>query len=287
MTPYRLGIPPYRFHWSDLLWFPLRAMQIAVITAFMLIAQWFMSLFEKTDIPARYRQHHHDTHEWRPPQITVVDGVKVKDLRSPCPAINTLANHGYLPRHGTDIKPHQFIKALQDGYNISYPLAAFLTWGSFILLQQWRKVSLKDLARHGCVEHNASLGREDAVEGKEYAPTDVVDKYMKLLLEDSEDGAGLTAEDIAKARVRRENDCTGPLDAVHAEIARGEMAMVLNLFGVEVDNRKEIPISRLSEWWTYERLPSEWKRPAKPVGLLQTFFVVRTIATHMNALRSQ
>jgi len=277
---------PYRFCLSHLLFLPLRAIQIATITVIMLIAEWVLSLFQKEDVPVPFpHHHHHDTHEWRPPQTTD-DGEKVKDLRSPCPAINTLANHGYLPRHGRNIEPYQFIKALQDGYNISYPLAAVLTWGSFILLQQWRKVSLKDLARHGCVEHNASLAHDDVVKGNEYAPTGIDKKYMALLLADSEDGVGLTAEDIAKARVRRECDCPNPLDPIHAEIARGEMAMVVNLFGVEAkDKRKEISNQWLNEWWTYERLPSGWKRPTKPVGLLETFFVGRAIARHMNALR--
>lgn len=81
-------------------------------------------------------------------------------------------------------------------------------------------MSLKDLARHGCVEHDASLVHDDVVVGKEYAPTAIDDEFMKLLIKDSEDGIGLTAEDIAKARFRRESACAQPLDAVHAEIGK-------------------------------------------------------------------
>jgi hypothetical protein len=79
-------------------------------------------------------------------------------------------------------------------------------------------MSLKDLARHGCVEHNASLAHGDAIEDKEYAPTLVDESYLRLLLADSKDGVGLTVEDIAKARVRRESACPQPLDGVHAVI---------------------------------------------------------------------
>jgi hypothetical protein len=79
-------------------------------------------------------------------------------------------------------------------------------------------MSLKDLARHGCVEHNASLAHGDAIDGKEYAPTSVDESYLRLLFGDSKDGVGLTAEDIAKARVRRESAYSQPLDGVHAEI---------------------------------------------------------------------
>ena len=35
------------------------------------------------------------------------------DSRSPCPALNALANHGYLPRDGKDITPEVFQLAVQ------------------------------------------------------------------------------------------------------------------------------------------------------------------------------
>ena len=35
------------------------------------------------------------------------------DSRSPCPALNTLANHGYLPRDGKNIRPDVLQLALQ------------------------------------------------------------------------------------------------------------------------------------------------------------------------------
>ena len=52
-----------------------------------------VSLFDKADlpVPAKCDDDHMHTHEYRPP---VTKGVK--DSRSPCPALNTLANHGYL-----------------------------------------------------------------------------------------------------------------------------------------------------------------------------------------------
>jgi hypothetical protein len=79
-------------------------------------------------------------------------------------------------------------------------------------------MSLKDLARHGCVEHDASLAHCDVIGDNEYAPTPVDQSYLRLLMADSTDGVGLTARDIAKARVRRESECPQGLDGVHAEI---------------------------------------------------------------------
>jgi hypothetical protein len=68
------------------------------------------------------------------------------------------------------------------------------------------------------VEHHASLAHGDAIEDQEYAPTLVDESYLRLLLDDSKDGVGLTAKDIAKARVRRESAYSQPLGAIHAEI---------------------------------------------------------------------
>jgi len=35
------------------------------------------------------------------------------DSRSPCPALNALANHGYLPRDGKNISPNVLQRAVQ------------------------------------------------------------------------------------------------------------------------------------------------------------------------------
>jgi hypothetical protein len=50
-------------------------------------------LFDKADLPVPTKEHgfHTYAHEFRAPKT---EGIK--DSRSPCPALNTLANHGYL-----------------------------------------------------------------------------------------------------------------------------------------------------------------------------------------------
>ena len=41
------------------------------------------------------------------------------DIRGPCPAINTLANHGFINRDGKDVKVSDLAQALQDVYRVS------------------------------------------------------------------------------------------------------------------------------------------------------------------------
>ncbi|RDB23900.1 hypothetical protein Hypma_009266, partial [Hypsizygus marmoreus] len=52
--------------------------------------------------------------------------------RSPCPALNALANHGYIPRDGKDISFLTMLCAVKHVYNLSYPLALLLTAVGYI-----------------------------------------------------------------------------------------------------------------------------------------------------------
>ncbi|TFY57029.1 heme-thiolate peroxidase, partial [Rhodofomes roseus] len=164
-----------------------------------------------------------EPHDYCPPQRG--------DSRSPCPALNTLANHGYLPRDGKVITPSVLIHALREGYHLSYTLAWFLTHGGFYLLGQRRKrICLQDLSRHNCIEHDASLVHPDVGFRDEYAPIEMHLHMLEDLMRYSKDGVVMTPDDVARARVAREAAYTIPMDKIHAEIARGEMAIVLQLF---------------------------------------------------------
>jgi hypothetical protein len=46
-------------------------------------------------------------------------------MRGPCPALNTLANHGYLPRNGIAM-PEQIFTAVTEGFNLGPKFAKFL-----------------------------------------------------------------------------------------------------------------------------------------------------------------
>jgi peroxidase family protein len=48
-------------------------------------------------------------------------------VRSPCPALNTLANHGFLPRDGRNITLPMITRAAKDGLNVGplVPLEGF------------------------------------------------------------------------------------------------------------------------------------------------------------------
>ncbi|KDR84365.1 hypothetical protein GALMADRAFT_54851 [Galerina marginata CBS 339.88] len=58
--------------------------------------------------------------------------LKPGDIRGPCPALNTLASHGYLPRNGI-VTPVQIINAVQEALNLDNTFARFLVFSTFLV----------------------------------------------------------------------------------------------------------------------------------------------------------
>ncbi|KAJ7312924.1 Chloroperoxidase [Mycena albidolilacea] len=97
---------------------------------------------------------HTDDHRWIAPSAT--------DERSPCPGLNILANHGYLPRNGKDISIPMIIDAAKEGFNLApdtVVLAAKL--GLLSNSTATTTLNLEALKLHGLIESDASLSRGD------------------------------------------------------------------------------------------------------------------------------
>lgn len=75
-----------------------------------------------------------------------------KSGRSPCPMVNTLANHGYLPRNGLNVSMSDLVAGLQNGVNLAE--AATRLVGAKALTASTTgnpdTFNLDDLNRHGC-----------------------------------------------------------------------------------------------------------------------------------------
>jgi hypothetical protein len=177
-------------------------------------------------------------------------------------------------------------KALIAGYNLTWLFAWFLTIGGFFLIRQWGKLCLSDLARHNCVEHDASLVHHNAADEADYAPCHIDDQLVHALCSHAKtprDGdLALNAEDLARVRVHREK-VSPPLDTMHAEIARGEMAIALGLFGGLNGAQDGIPVEWLREWIKDERIPRGWKSTHRQ-GFLVTIRASGVIRAAMKKL---
>jgi len=238
------------------------------------------------------------TYNWSPPQPG--------DSRSPCPALNTLANHGYIARDGKNLSIFGLIAGLKAGYNLSTGLATFLVLGGFFLLRRWSfYIDLYDIGLHGRIEHDASLVHVDTPPGSTHAPIPIQPSLVDTLIADvqvpfsseedaAETGAGakvdrlkgsgllMDATDVARARVRREKE-SPRLDPLHAEIARGEMAIILGVMERQIGSRKGIPIEWMREWIAKERLHEDFV----PTHVQGFWDVVRRAKSILNAMRAQ
>ncbi|KAK1974141.1 Chloroperoxidase [Colletotrichum cereale] len=92
---------------------------------------------------------------WHPP--------RPGDVRCPCPMLNALANHGFLPADGRGISLDMATRALHDGINVD-PDVSKLLFDHAIKTNpdpDAGAFDLDHLNRHGIIEHDASLTRLD------------------------------------------------------------------------------------------------------------------------------
>ncbi|KAH8895469.1 Cloroperoxidase, partial [Thozetella sp. PMI_491] len=87
--------------------------------------------------------------------------------RAPCPMLNTLANHGFLPHDGKNITADIAKDALYTALNINQSLTQTLFDFAIRTNPEPNATtfSLDNLSRHNILEHDASLSRVDAYFG--------------------------------------------------------------------------------------------------------------------------
>ena len=98
---------------------------------------------------------------------------KASDSRGPCPALNLLANYGYLPRNGL-VNFEQIVEATARGFNMATDLSTILAVFSILTdgdidTESWYLGSgpgyVGGLNRHSTVEADISPNKEDYYNG--------------------------------------------------------------------------------------------------------------------------
>jgi hypothetical protein len=195
---------------------------------------------------------------YRPPTAMTSGkvGATTAFRRSPCPAMNTLANHGYLPRDGKNITRAQAVAVVMDKFNIADDLAAVMGGLSPDVFD------LNDLSKHmDQIEHDASLARADAYFGAD--PYLLTPNLMVDVLAHGLDGK-IDVTDVAKIRAARVaygekynpefNFSTTP-----AFIAGAEAGLFLRGFGG--DNGNSSSTYYISTFFQLETFPIGWSKP--------------------------
>ncbi|CRG86549.1 hypothetical protein PISL3812_03557 [Talaromyces islandicus] len=165
---------------------------------------WFAKIFIFGLAARAWRPEGHD---WHPPLP--------EDSRSPCPGLNVMANHGYLPRTGKNID----LEAIRSGVSAAYNFAptsfdtAFQQAVDFKLTTTGNSSTfdLADLAAHDKIEIDGSLSRNDFYFGDDLHFDQaiwmtVAEKLGLYEFGDSEMDQYVTVETAAKARAARVAD---------------------------------------------------------------------------------
>lgn len=216
------------------------------------------------------------------------------DLRSPCPMINCLANHGYLPRDGRNVHYNELYDAVSR-VGLGRVLASgfvSLTFQEYHPKsphtkpgQSWLKrvasgvlahigfrragqtdsmgrpvVDLDELARPGVIEHDISLTRRDhqQAQGNNALQKDLAE----ALLDASADGKFVTRRDLAEYRKRRiavqkDENPDARYESFDHLLGCGEISLILGILG----DGDKVPVQYLRAFLVEERLPLQegWK----------------------------
>ncbi|KAJ7753939.1 Cloroperoxidase [Mycena maculata] len=101
---------------------------------------------------------------WSDPYNHTFIAPTAADWRSPCPGLNTLANHGYINRDGMNITIEAIMNGALDAFNVNWD--TILVAAKFGLLSgsdatTFSTLGLGPLSLHNLVEHDASISRND------------------------------------------------------------------------------------------------------------------------------
>ncbi|KAI1372344.1 Cloroperoxidase [Hypoxylon crocopeplum] len=180
------------------------------------------------------------------------------DVRAPCPMLNSLANHGFLPHDGKGITLNKTIDALFSALNID----PVLTTPLFQLAATTNPTpnatffDLNHLSRHNILEHDGSLSRQDAF----FGPPDVFNEAVFNQTKSFWTGDFIDVQMAANARVARlmTSNLTDPeysLSDLGSAFSVGESAAYLLAFGGKISGMA--PKALVEYFFVNERLPYE------------------------------
>ncbi|KAK0727805.1 Chloroperoxidase [Lasiosphaeria miniovina] len=203
-------------------------------------------------------------HVWQKPAPT--------DRRSPCPMVNALANHGYLPRDGKGVSLARLITAFKDAINLA-PAATLLVGFKSLQASTTRNpltFNLDDLSKHGVIEHDGSLSRNDIHLGDNHSFAPEVWAAVAAHFADDDVISIETAARARKARLAAAPKMNPAFSITDEQLGFSsiETSLYLLVFGhgTEGDARTEWVRTLFEK----ERLPFDegFKRPDKPLKVV-------------------
>ncbi|KAF6825091.1 hypothetical protein CMUS01_09965 [Colletotrichum musicola] len=221
------------------------------------------------------------------------------DFRGPCPMMNTLANHGFLPRDGRNLTQDTVVTALNEGLNFNQSLGTLMFQMALVANPEPNATffTLDHLNRHNVLEHDASLrhqspaylritpSRTDAFFGSNHIfNQSVFDESRAYWTADVMDAKMLANSKIARQVTSRAFNPNYTFTATVENFSLGEVAAPIIVFG---DMSAGTVDKKLVEYFFQnERLPSElgWVKKAQPVTQEDILKVVNMIDEAQNLI---
>ncbi|KAF7350858.1 hypothetical protein MSAN_01647900 [Mycena sanguinolenta] len=201
----------------------------------------------------------YDSHEWIAPTAS--------DVRSPCPGLNTLANHGYLPRSGMNITITDILDAAVAGFNVGPD--SIIQAAKFGLLSgdAPTTMNLDALQLHNLIEHDASISRNDFALGDNLHFNETVFTTLANANPGVDFYNATSAGQVMQARLAdslaRNVNVTNTLKEFALRVR--ESALYLSIFGDPLTG--VAPKNFVQIFFREERLPiaEGWTRPETPI----------------------
>jgi hypothetical protein len=192
------------------------------------------------------------------------------DVRSACPCMNTMANHGYFPRDGSSITKEQVKTVFKNVLNFGEDVSEFF-FNSVIssgLNDTATTISLKSINTHGRTEHDASLVRNDFYFGDALK---INQTLVQALIKKASNGKSLTFGELASFRNDRARDSISinpkfTFGTREQFIAFGEAAL---LYLVLQDSQGNIPVSSIASFLGEEKLPDGYVPPKETMRMFK------------------
>jgi len=202
-----------------------------------------------------------------PEYVAPVEG----DSRSACPMLNAMANHGILPHDGKNISFKQLNHTIRATFNFAPSFCFFVPKfaADFLDKSYWKDTfDLEELSKHGAIEHDGSLTRQDVALVKDQGKPDLdlVNWLLGTASGKFADGSPqLLPKDLSYALSKRRVDAAKTNkeyteDTFHNIFGSSNSSTMLTLFGGS--------IADLTPMLTEERFAPNWEpRVRSPFGL--------------------
>ncbi|KAJ7237416.1 Cloroperoxidase [Mycena rebaudengoi] len=202
-----------------------------------------------------------DDHKWIPPKAT--------DVRSPCPGLNTLANHGFLPRSGKKITIPMMLDAADKGFNMAAETILAASKFGMLCGNDVLTLDLDALNLHNLIEHDASLTRGDAALGPNLRFNETIFKTLAEANPGVDYYNATSAGQVQQKRLAISLATNPNITNTHKEafIRSRESAFYLSIMGDPLTG--VAPKKYVQTFFREERLPiaEGWKRPKHQITI--------------------